>query len=731
MPDPSATVLGSALAPRSGPPVILRRAAQEPGTVISLADRLSAERRRCLVGRAAELDLFDSAIAAPELPFYLLWVCGPGGVGKTALLAELGRQCASVETPVLWIDGRRIEPTPESFLGALRRQLRLGPDDSPIARLHARSGRHVLLIDRFDSVIPIQEWVLEELLPQLPAETLVVVASRPGPPLPWGSDPGWRRLCHVMRLENLSPEDGRTYLRIRDVSPELDEHILELAEGLPLALAVAADLCAQGRQIQLPPVQSRSGLETLVGALVREAPSALHRAALEAGAVVNVATPALLSELLDVPEAYGPLSWLRGLSFVEPFPRGVALHAVVSGVLSADLRARDPDRYRILYSRARAFYMEQLRETAGGDREHLVTDYARLHRAHPLLGPYRVAGREYQCPGLFTDWVRDDDVPAVTAMVRQHEGEASARIAARWLERQRRGTLLVRSTDGEVLGFFQMVALQEASADDLAADPGAGAVWRHVRRTAPLAPGDSAILVRFWMARDTYQAASKIQDLLFVAMGAQLMTVPRLALSFTACSEFQRWAPTLWLTGALPISDAVFELDGRRFEVFGRDWGASSLPERLAKMAEPGPTEAAVASPRPPVASDAAAGPRLDESAFAVAVRDALRNFTAPDLLRHNPLTRSRAVLERTAGDGSADARVAALRSLVKEGVGSLGASTRRAKLQRALHHTYVEPAGSQECVAELLDLPLGTYRDHLKAGLTVVSEILWQRESG
>jgi long-chain acyl-CoA synthetase len=33
--------------------------------------------------------------------------------------------------------------------------------------------------------------------------------------------------------------------------------------------------------------------------------------------------------------------------------------------------------------------------------------------------------------------------------------------------------------------------------------------------------------------------------------------------------------------------------------------------------------------------------------------------------------------------------------------------------------------------VAELLDLPFSTYRRHLKAGLTRVAELLWQKEIG
>ncbi|MDQ3931134.1 MAG: ATP-binding protein, partial [Chloroflexota bacterium] len=53
-----------------------------------LADRLVAARRRRFVGRENERELFRSALAAPELPFVLLHVYGPGGVGKTTLLKE-------------------------------------------------------------------------------------------------------------------------------------------------------------------------------------------------------------------------------------------------------------------------------------------------------------------------------------------------------------------------------------------------------------------------------------------------------------------------------------------------------------------------------------------------------------------------------------------------------------------------------------------------------------------
>ncbi|MHC5719005.1 MAG: ATP-binding protein, partial [Nostoc sp.] len=73
--------------------------------------------------------------------------------------------------------------------------------------------------------------------------------------------------------------------------------------------------------------------------------------------------------------------------------------------------------------------------------------------------------------------------------------------------------------------------------------------------------------------------------------------------------------------------------------------------------------------------------------------------------------------------------RINVLQNLVKQAVESLQSSPRDEKLYRAVYRTYLNPAPTQEQAAELLDLPFSTYRRHLKAGMTKVIDILWQRE--
>ncbi len=117
--------------------------------------------------------------------------------------------------------------------------------------------------------------------------------------------------------------------------------------------------------------------------------------------------------------------------------------------------------------------------------------------------------------------------------------------------------------------------------------------------------------------------------------------------------------------------------------------------------------------------------PILPRAEFAEAVRQALRDYKRPDRLATNPLARS-----RLAPDTVARAAVPAmLQTLLRQAVESLAANPRDVKFHRAIWHTYIEPAPTQERAAELLNLPLNTYLYHLAGGLERVTDWLWWRE--
>jgi len=117
----------------------------------------------------------------------------------------------------------------------------------------------------------------------------------------------------------------------------------------------------------------------------------------------------------------------------------------------------------------------------------------------------------------------------------------------------------------------------------------------------------------------------------------------------------------------------------------------------------------------------------LSQPEFARAVREALRDLHHPEALALNPLARSPLVLAGAAGGDPADL----LATLIRRTVERLEHDRRDQKLYRVLDRTYVRPAATQEQAAELLDLPLSTYKRHLKRGIDRVIADLWHQELG
>src|SRR5687768_4752288 len=113
--------------------------------VVRLADHLSRARQRHVVGRSDELVLFKTSVTASELPFYVLYIFGPDGIGKTTLLGEFSMLCEQLHITASTIDARAVDPTPEASLAALGRALNLGTLESALDALSASLERRVIM----------------------------------------------------------------------------------------------------------------------------------------------------------------------------------------------------------------------------------------------------------------------------------------------------------------------------------------------------------------------------------------------------------------------------------------------------------------------------------------------------------------------------------------------------------------------------------------------------------
>jgi hypothetical protein len=679
-----------------------------------LADRLAALRDRSFIGRSAELELFESALRGAERAFSLLFVYGPGGIGKTVLLREFGRVAESMRATVARLDARDIDPSPAGFLAALARALDV--DDGATALRHlTQVDLPLLLIDTYEVLTPLDDWLREELLPQLPSSALVVLGGRLPPRHEWRADPAWSQLMHVLPLRNLLPSDSRAYLETRGIAQTHHEAVLGFTHGHPLALSLLADMLVHTDETrQFRPEHAPDVVRSLLQRFVEDVPSRAHWQALAVCAHARVTTEDLLSNVLGSSDGPALFRWLRELPFVEHGPRGIFPHDLAREVLEADLRWRDPPTYRDLHNRIREALAQRLRGSRGLERQSAYFDLMYLLRHSDVAAPFY----DWASFGhLYAEQATADDYAEIVAMVRHHEGDESARIAEYWLVRHPRGFVVFRGARRHIAGFAGILVLETVTEADRAADPAMAAVWSFCERHGHPRPGEQLIHHRFFVGRDHYQDTATHNMVAMVA-NMRWSTIPRLAWCFAAVAEPERWRPMFEAIRFPRCEEADYVVGGRRYCIFVHDWRVDPHHSWLT-------TKVALESDsqlQAPVVSEPLIV--LSEPDFISAVRQALRDYRTPQLA-HNPLLRSRLAHEHAGGTPT----VATLQALIREVTEEFRDSPRDAKLYRCLELTYLQPVGTQELAAERLGLPFNTYRYQLAAAIARVSNALWQRE--
>lgn len=714
--------------PRTELDVRSPREADNGRNILSLKERLEQSRRAQFVGRLAECALLRDALIANELPFNILHVYGPGGVGKTTLLHEFARIAQQANWATIHLDARNIDPSPHFFEAALRAALGVPSSDSSqrffeqVASAGATRSC-VLFIDTAEQLTPLEGWLRDEFLPQLPATVLTIFASRKQPALEWRTDPGWQPLMRFIQLRNLGPDESEIYLTKRQIPSSQHQAILDFTRGHPLALSLFAELYAHDSAAAFRPESAPDLISALVERFVENVPSPAHRMGLEACAMVRLMDEVLLTEIIG-DGAPAVFAWLRGLSFMDADEGGLFPHDLARETICVDLRWRNRQRYAELHGRARAYYMRRFLQNASAHtQQRILHEYIFLHRDSPILNAFFTW---QESTTVFADGLRADDYEEIVDQVEQHEGEDSARLAAFWLTHDAQQTIVFRDGAGSVEGFLMLLSLERLSPSDRNLDPATAAAWHLLEREAPLKRGERATLFRFWLQRTAYQNVSPVQSRIFIAMVQHYLSTPRLAYTFLPCAQPDFWRGIFGHADMHRLESADFTVGQRRYGVFGHDWRVVTPFSWLSLFAE---REIAVGLPHTQL-SFQVESVSMSEEEFMQAVHDALRTLHDVNALRVNPLLQSRLVLQQASADADEQARVGALRTLLRQAAEPLQQTPRQLKFYRALHHTYFQPAATQEQAAELLDIPFSSYRRHLRAGIEHVAQTLWAQET-
>jgi hypothetical protein len=671
----------------------------------NLAGRLGSARDRTFVGRHRELSRFRAALNGEPGSAVVLYVHGPGGVGKSTLLRRFETEARDEGRLVVKVDGRFIDPSP------------LGFETEAAKSASAEEG--VLLIDAFEHCQGLEGWLRERFLPGLPEHTVVVVAGRRPPSTEWSCDLAWSDALEVLPLGPLDDGSAAALLERRGVPSSVHDAVLAFAGGHPLALSLAASVAVADTASANTWEPRPDVIATLLATLVGELPSRTHRLALETAAHVLTTTEGLLAAVLGEEQAGPMFAWLRGLPFSEYGRHGLFLHDLVREILDRDFRWRDPQGYERMHVRTGHYLLDRVRTAPRAEMMNAVRALTYLKRYGPMAPYFQTMEREGD---VYDEVLRPEDHETVLRMAAETEGERSVRAVRAWLEDQPESFLMYRSArTGEPVAFMAWLRLTRRCAA-LDADPVAAAAWEHAERTDPLRPGEHALVSRFMVHPEAYGQVSTVGHLMQLRICADWIRSSGLAWSFIISPDAALWRPLMDHLGHQQIFQAPWS-GGRTFTAFACDWRVTPLDIWFDRT-QPG----GLSEPSAPLGAGPAGERPLARADFDAAVRDALRHLHQPDALRANPLTSCRVVAAHAESSGTDPAE--ALQRVLTDTVNLLTDDPRAVKPHRAVATTYLRRVATQEAAAERLGLPYSTYRRHLSQGLERLCDMLWQRET-
>ncbi len=685
-----------------------------------LADILSSARRQFFTGREKELQVFRSIAQQAELSTFLLYVYGPGGQGKTTLVKAYIDLCNDFSIPYLYLDGRDINASPERFTSAL--QAALQTKDDIFDALQGQGGRFVLFVDTYEKINPIDDWMRQEFLPQMPDNVLTVLSGRRPPSKNWVVDQGWHQLMQVLHIRNLSPTESREFLLRRNLPESEVAHILDFTHGHPLALNVVADMYAQFPGRQFNPEESPDIVRTLLESFVQKAPSLAHRIALEISAIVYITTESLLQQVMGVEDASELFEWLQELSFVESNRHGLFPHDLARDAICADLRWRNPDWNKELYNRIRVYYTSRMDGLVGDEmRTHLfMLNF--LHRQHPVVRPYF----DWQETGSYwMEMMVQEDIPTLQAMTLRHEGPEGEKDLMYWVTHPATQTWVFRNYDKKPCGFVLRLNINEIPADEKVTDKAIIAIQQHAAKHFNLRKGDVCTIFRFWMAEGTYQGVSSLQSSIFLAIVQYYLSTPGLAITMLNCALPEFWKMVLTYANLDHVAELDFKVNGLTHGWYMHDWRKTPPSTWLNLL---GQRELGF-EPEPTREKQRMQMVVLSEEEFATSVYEALKDYQSDKKLLSNPLLRSRFVMQYADNDTDSAILLASLKDCLADATDKIRDSAKDEKFHRVLFRTFFNPVGSQEQAADFLNLPFSTYRRYLRKAVNLVTENLWHLE--
>ena len=556
----------------------------------TISKRLGERSEKTFVGRKQETQTILDAFSQPVMPFWVCFIYGSGGIGKTSILKNLSRKIPEEEI-FIYFDCRESEPTPDGFIQSLAKilltSINTRPDDSKQYTLHdvtnilSNCGTRILLcIDQFESFLVNEAWMRQTFFPSLPDTVLSVIASRLPPKAAWYTNSDWANAFQIIELGDLSEKDSCDLLASRNIPQEQINQVRKFAKGYPLALELAAMLyrTQPGYQFSgnLTPIEVVTELATSVLTGLSD----VEKEAVEALSTVLRANEPILCALLGLRDASKLFIKIRELPFVNYSAQGIALHDVVRDAIEKDLSYRDPARKNEYRQNALAYFEEEIEKIPYQRHWQLTADFLFLIETPIVREAYFPSGSsEYSI-----QQATPEDVEEIIRISKSAEPDEATAITELWLEKYLEHFYVAKTADGRVAAFDYFCTPDAVDLNFLKQDPVTAAWVKHLE-DSPIEKGERVLFLRRWITPNIGDDMSPAQGAFWLDIKRAYMALrPQLRRLYTATTHRDVYLPVIKSVGFQLLPNYNANIGGVEYHTAMVDFGEKSFDGWLLKL---------------------------------------------------------------------------------------------------------------------------------------------------
>lgn len=542
-----------------------------------VSDRLVQARAELCVGREHERERLASLLRPEGVA--VIYVFGGPGIGKSAVVSAA---VSAARRRALVFDAGRVEPTPSAFLQKAGEILGEPLESADaLAETMGRQNRSLLVVDGYERLGLLDDWVRDVLVPALPATSSTILVSRRPPNRAWRS-PAWRRLLAEVEVGPLTSGDAAALVARRVVRPELAAKVLRFGRGHPLALELASDAVARRADLDLSGRAQPEVVEQLIEVFLADLGPEM-RALVEDLSLLRRVTFPMFAAVREVAGATADDEarlWqqFRELSFVDVGPAGAEITAVVRDTIATGVELREPGRAGLV---RQAAGRAALVEAGRAPNWELTADLLHLVQ-NPII---RDAFSPPPGEQFVVDTARSTDASTIGTLVADADGQAGWALLERWWHQAPRCFRVLRGDAGVARGVAVVAPFNLIGADVAAGDP----VLDHIGcdlAQRPLAAQEQALVVRRVLTAGGGEGPSSEYAALVVDLKRTYLELrPALKRVYALGADADVTAAALEPMGFVPIPGSVV-VGSKQFNVWSLEFGTASVDGWLARHVE-------------------------------------------------------------------------------------------------------------------------------------------------